>query len=324
MSTLQNIKKPIIGEMKEFEGRFKGHLSSNVPLVDRVMRYMVKRKGKQIRPILVFLTARMLGKVQDSTFVGASLIELMHTATLVHDDVVDDADMRRGFFSINALWKNKVAVLIGDYLLSRVLLLAVDTKQYELLGTVSTAVKSMSEGELLQIEKARKLDIDEEVYYQVIQQKTAVLIESCCVVGAQSAGATEEVQEQMRVFGRELGLAFQIKDDLFDFEKVNKTGKPSGIDIKEQKMTLPLINALQQVSSSERRKIIRTIKKHHNRPKKVQEVVDFVRNSGGLDYARGKMETHLENAREILRTFPQSVEREALEELIDYTGTRTK
>lgn len=324
MSVLQRIKQPIQGEMKEFEGRFKRHLSSKVPLVDRVMRYMVRRKGKQMRPILVFLTAKMLGKVQDSTFVGASLIELMHTATLVHDDVVDDSDMRRGFFSINALWKNKIAVLIGDYLLSRVLLLAVDTKQYDLLGTVSTAVKSMSEGELLQIEKARKLDIDEAVYYEVIQQKTAVLIESCCVVGAQSAGADSETQEQMRAFGQELGLAFQIKDDLFDFEKVNRTGKPSGIDIKEQKMTLPLINALQQVSSSERKKIIRTIKKHHNRPKKVQEVVDFVRNSGGLDYARGKMEAHLENAKKILSTFPESEERYALEELIIYTGTRTK
>lgn len=324
MSRLTDIKSPIVQEMQEFDVRFRGHLSSNVSLVDRVMGYMVKRKGKQLRPILVFLTAKMLGGVKDSTYVGASLIELMHTATLVHDDVVDDADMRRGFFSINALWKNKVAVLIGDYLLSRVLLLAVDQKQYELLGTVSTAVKSMSEGELLQIEKARKLDITEEVYYEVIQQKTAVLLETCCVVGAQSAVCSAEVQEQMRAFGRELGLAFQIKDDLFDFEKVNLTGKPSGIDIKEQKMTLPLINALQNSPIKKRKEIIRIIKKHHNRPKKVAEVVDFVRSSGGLEYARSKMEQHLANAKDVLMNFPESAERDALELVITYTGSRKK
>mgnify|MGYP001568049951 CR=1 FL=1 len=324
MSKLSAIKAPIANEMKEFDKRFKLNLRSNAPIVDRVMNYMVRRKGKQLRPILVFLTAKMLGKVQDRTYIGASLIELMHTATLVHDDVVDDADMRRGFFSINALWKNKVAVLIGDYLLSKVLLLAVDQSEYELLGTVSTAVKSMSEGELLQIEKARKLDITEDIYYQIIQQKTAVLIETCCMVGAQSADASQEIQEKMQRFGRELGLAFQIKDDLFDFEKVNFTGKPSGIDIKEQKMTLPLINALQNAAPVKRKSIIRIIKKHHNRPKKVAEVVDFVRNSGGLDYARMKMEKHLENATEILSKFPPSEERNALNEVIAYTGARKK
>lgn len=324
MSGLSTIKKPVAHEMRTFDEKFKGHISSKVALVDQIMRYMVRRKGKQIRPILVFLTAKLIGEVKESTFVGASLIELMHTATLVHDDVVDDSDMRRGFFSINALWKNKIAVLIGDYLLSRVLLLAVDSKEYELLGSVSTAVKSMSEGELLQIEKARKLDITEEVYYEVIQQKTAILIETCCVVGAQSSGASNEVKEDLRIFGRELGLAFQIKDDLFDFEKVNLTGKPAGIDIKEQKMTLPLINALANSSDKERKYIIRTIKKHHARPKKVQEVVDFVRNSGGLDYARVKMEGHLDRAREILAKFPESEEKSALEELIVYTGKRKK
>ena len=324
MSSLNKIKSPVQAEMKEFEGKFRSHISSKVPLVDQVMRYMVKRKGKQMRPILVFLTAKMLGKVQESTFIGASLIELMHTATLVHDDVVDDADMRRGFFSINALWKNKIAVLIGDYMLSRVLLLAVDTKEYDLLGEVSKAVKSMSEGELLQIEKARKLDITEEVYYEVIQQKTAVLIETCCVVGAQSAGASVVDQDKLRRFGKELGLAFQIKDDLFDLEKVNFTGKPTGIDIKEQKMTLPLINALSKANAAKRKEIIRIIKKHNDRPKKVQEVVDFVNQSGGLEYARLKMEMHLENARELLSEFPSSVERSALEELIIYTGKRKK
>ena len=324
MAKLTNIKAPIAHEMKEFDKRFKSTLRSNTPVVDRVMNYMVRRKGKQLRPILVFLTAKMLGDIQDRTYIGASLIELMHTATLVHDDVVDDADMRRGFFSINALWKNKVAVLIGDYLLSKVLLLAVERKEYELLETVSTAVKSMSEGELLQIEKARKLDITEDIYYQVIQQKTAVLMETCCVIGAQSANANQEVQGKMQRFGRELGLAFQIKDDLFDFEKVNLTGKPSGIDIKEQKMTLPLINALQNATPAKRKAIIRIIKKYHNRPKKIAEVVDFVRNSGGLDYARGKMENHLKNASEILSNFPPSKERDALNEVIAYTGARKK
>lgn len=324
MAGLNSIKKPVAEEMKLFDEKFRTHISSKVSLVDQIMRYMVRRKGKQIRPILVFLTAKLSGGLQESSFVGASLIELMHTATLVHDDVVDDSDMRRGFFSINALWKNKIAVLIGDYLLSRVLLLAVDSKEYELLGQVSTAVKSMSEGELLQIEKARKLDITEEVYYEVIQQKTAILIETCCVVGATSSGAPSEVVEDLRLFGRELGLAFQIKDDLFDFEKVNLTGKPAGIDIKEQKMTLPLINALSNASQQERKQIIRTIKKHHDRPKKVQEVVEFVRQSGGLEYARTKMEGHLSKAREILAKFPISDERLALEELIEYTGTRKK
>lgn len=324
MSTLQTIKAPIAAEMKVFETKFRGHLSSRVALVDQVMRYIVKRKGKQMRPILVFLSAKMLGEVSESTYRGASLVELMHTATLVHDDVVDDSDMRRGFFSINALWKNKVAVLIGDYLLSRVLLLAVETQEYELLRHVSGAVKAMSEGELLQIEKARRLDITEEIYYEVIQQKTASLLETCCVVGASSVGADEDAVERMREIGRELGLAFQIKDDLFDFERVNLTGKPAGIDIKEQKMTLPLIMALKEASDAERKYIIRTIKRYHDRPKKVREVVDFVRNSGGLEYAQAKMEGHIARAKEILHTFPLSAEREAFESLLHYVGTRKK
>ena len=246
----------------------------------------------------------------------------MHTATLVHDDVVDDADQRRGFFSINALWKNKIAVLIGDYLLSKVLLIAVETKEYNLLEYVSGAVKSMSEGELLQIEKARKLDITEEVYFEIIQQKTASLLETCCVVGAASAGGSDEEIEKFRMLGRHLGLAFQIKDDLFDFERVNLTGKPAGIDIKEQKMTLPLIKALQEADSKQRQHIIKTIKKHHDRPKKVQEVVDFVRQSGGLEYARSKMLEHINQAKEILYNFPQTEERDALALVLDYTAQR--
>ncbi len=324
MGTLDTIKQPIKQEMSTFNDRFRTHLSSNVPLVDRVMRYMVKRKGKQLRPILVFLSAKIQGSITDATYIGASLVEIMHTATLVHDDVVDDADQRRGFFSINALWKNKIAVLIGDYLLSKVLLIAVETKEYNLLEYVSGAVKSMSEGELLQIEKARKLDITEEVYFEIIQQKTASLLETCCVVGAASAGGSDEEIEKFRMLGRHLGLAFQIKDDLFDFERVNLTGKPAGIDIKEQKMTLPLIKALQEADSKQRQHIIKTIKKHHDRPKKVQEVVDFVRQSGGLEYARSKMLEHINQAKEILYNFPQTEERDALALVLDYTAQRKK
>ena len=324
MGTLDTIKQPIKQEMSTFNDRFRTHLSSNVPLVDRVMRYMVKRKGKQLRPILVFLSAKIQGSITDATYIGASLVEIMHTATLVHDDVVDDADQRRGFFSINALWKNKIAVLIGDYLLSKVLLIAVETKEYNLLDYVSGAVKSMSEGELLQIEKARKLDITEEVYFEIIQQKTASLLETCCVVGAASAGGSDEEIEKFRMLGRHLGLAFQIKDDLFDFERVNLTGKPAGIDIKEQKMTLPLIKALQEADSKQRQHIIKTIKKHHDRPKKVQEVVDFVRQSGGLEYARSKMLEHINQAKEILYNFPQTEERDALALVLDYTAQRKK
>jgi len=324
MGTLDTIKQPIKQEMSTFNDRFRAHLSSNVPLVDRVMRYMVKRKGKQLRPILVFLSAKIQGSITDATYIGASLVEIMHTATLVHDDVVDDADQRRGFFSINALWKNKIAVLIGDYLLSKVLLIAVETKEYNLLEYVSGAVKSMSEGELLQIEKARKLDITEEVYFEIIQQKTASLLETGCVVGAASAGGSDEEIEKFRMLGRHLGLAFQIKDDLFDFERVNLTGKPAGIDIKEQKMTLPLIKALQEADSKQRQHIIKTIKKHHDRPKKVQEVVDFVRQSGGLEYARSKMLEHINQAKEILYNFPQTEERDALALVLDYTAQRKK
>ncbi|HCP40787.1 MAG TPA: polyprenyl synthetase [Cryomorphaceae bacterium] len=324
MGTLDTIKRPIKQEMSTFNDRFRAHLSSNVPLVDRIMRYIVKRKGKQLRPILVFLSAKIQCSVTDATYVGASLVEIMHTATLVHDDVVDDADQRRGFFSINALWKNKIAVLIGDYLLSKVLLIAVETKEYNLLEYVSGAVKSMSEGELLQIEKARKLDITEEVYFEIIQQKTASLLETCCVVGAASAGGSDEEIEKFRMLGRHLGLAFQIKDDLFDFERVNLTGKPAGIDIKEQKMTLPLIKALQEADLKQRQHIIKTIKKYHDRPKKVQEVVDFVRQSGGLEYARSKMLEHINQAKKILHNFPQTAERDALALVLDYTAQRKK
>jgi octaprenyl-diphosphate synthase len=263
-------------EMEEFEGRFRSSMRSEVALLDKITRYIVKRKGKQMRPMFVFLTAKMLGGTNDTTYRAATLIELLHTATLVHDDVVDDSDKRRGFFSINALWKNKVAVLVGDYLLSRGLLLAVKHKDYNLLEITSNSVKEMSEGELLQMEKARKLDITEEVYFNIIRQKTASLIASCCASGAASVSADEALIENMRKFGETVGIAFQIRDDLFDYGSANDIGKPTGIDIKEKKMTLPLIYALNNCSKKEKRFIINTIKNHNTNDKRVAEVIELV------------------------------------------------
>ena len=324
MASLDSIKTPIAQEMKAFEPKFRAFMASKVSLLDRITHYIVKRKGKQLRPMLVFLSAKLFGEVTESTYRGASLIELMHTATLVHDDVVDDANTRRGFFSINALWKNKIAVLVGDYLLSRVLLLAVEHKEHQLLQLVSTAVKQMSEGELLQIEKARRLDITEEVYYNIIRQKTASLIASCCAVGAASVGQDEETVAHMRLFGETLGMAFQIKDDLFDYQSSAKTGKPSGIDIKEQKMTLPLIFALNNASSSDKRRVIGIVKKHHDKPEKVHEVVKYVLNSGGIEYAESKMREYREQALHMLRQYPENEARKSLEALVDFIISRTK
>ena len=252
--TVSEIKAPIENEMQEFELKFKASMKSSVPLLDKITRYIVKRKGKQLRPMFVFLAAKVCGEMNESTYRAASLIELLHTATLVHDDVVDDSNERRGFFSVNALWKNKIAVLVGDFLLSRGLLLSVDNKDFHLLGLVSNAVREMSEGELLQIEKARKLDIDEAVYFDIIRKKTASLIASCCACGAASVSSDEQVIEQMRAFGESVGIAFQIKDDLFDYGDGTNIGKPTGIDIKEKKMTLPLIYALNNASFFEKRK----------------------------------------------------------------------
>ncbi len=324
MAALDQIKAPIAAEMKAFEPKFRAFMASRVSLLDRITHYIVKRKGKQLRPMLVFLSAKMLGDISESTYRGASLIELMHTATLVHDDVVDDANKRRGFFSINALWKNKIAVLVGDYLLSRVLLLAVEHKEHQLLELVSTAVKAMSEGELLQIEKARRLDITEKVYYDIIRQKTASLIASCCAVGAASVSSDEATVQKMRTFGETLGMAFQIKDDLFDYQSSAKTGKPSGIDIKEQKMTLPLIYALNNATWLEKRKIIGLIKNHHDNPEKVQEVIAFVMQSGGLEFAEERMKAFKKEALEILYGFQQNEYRDSLEALVDYVIKRKK
>ena len=325
MNKLDQIKKPIEQEIKEFEPRFRASMKSRVSLLDKIMHYIIKRKGKQMRPMFVFLSAKVFGETTDSTYRAAAMIELLHTATLVHDDVVDDSNKRRGFFSINAIWKNKIAVLVGDYLLSKGLLLAVENEEFELLKIMSNSVKEMSEGELLQIEKARKLDITEDVYYDIIRQKTATLIASCCASGANSVGVNKEDREKMRLFGEYTGIAFQIKDDLFDYgSDGDKIGKPTGIDIKEKKMTLPLIYSLNNASSSDKRKMIKIVKKHNEDRKKVKEVINFVIETGGIEYAQKAMHTYKDKALEILKEFEQNEANKALAELVIYTTERTK
>jgi octaprenyl-diphosphate synthase len=320
--TVEEIKAPVAKEMEEFEVKFRSSMKSTVPLLDKITRYIVKRKGKQLRPMFVFLSAKVCGEMNESTYRAASLIELLHTATLVHDDVVDDSNERRGFFSVNALWKNKIAVLVGDFLLSRGLILSVDNKDFHLLGLVSTAVREMSEGELLQIEKARKLDIDETVYYEIIRKKTASLIASCCACGAASVTTDENTIAKMSSFGEAVGIAFQIKDDLFDYGDGSNIGKPTGIDIKEKKMTLPLIYALNQASWLEKRRIINVVKNNNNDPKKVAEVISFVISSGGIQYAEKKMREYSQKALDILSEFKESPSRTSLSELVKYTTER--
>ena len=320
--SLDEIKHPIRKEMDEFELKFRKAMQSTVPLLDRIMHYIVKRKGKQMRPMFVFLSAGLNGGITESTYRAASLIELLHTATLVHDDVVDDSNLRRGFFSINAIWKNKIAVLVGDYLLSRGLLLSVEHEEFELLKIVSTAVRKMSEGELLQIEKARKLDINEEIYYDIIQAKTASLIASCCATGASSVNADKESVTRMHDFGQAVGIAFQIKDDLFDYEQAEQTGKPRGIDIKEHKMTLPLIYALNNSSSKDKRFIINTVKSYSDDKARVEQVINMVMAAGGLKYAKEKMHQYQDQAFTILNTFPSSVYKDSLEQLVRFTTER--
>jgi octaprenyl-diphosphate synthase len=301
-SIVDIIKAPVANEMEQFESKFKNSMISSVPLLNKITHYIVKRKGKQLRPLFVFLTAQLCGEISDKTHRAASLIELLHTATLVHDDVVDDSNLRRGFFSVNALWKNKIAVLVGDYLLSRGLLLAVNNGDFELLKIVSNAVREMSEGELLQIEKARRLDISEEIYYDIIRKKTASLIASCCASGAHSVNAPNDEVEKMRVFGELVGIAFQLKDDLFDYGD-GDIGKPTGIDIKEKKMTLPLIYALNNATWNEKRTIINIVKNNNNNPEKVKLVINFVLKSGGISYAQKSMEDYKQRALDILRQF---------------------
>lgn len=325
MKIVSQIKLPIEQEMELFEKKFSQSMSTKVALLNRITHYVVNRKGKQMRPMFVFLTAKMCnnGEVNERTYRGASVIELIHTATLVHDDVVDDSNRRRGFFSINALWKNKIAVLVGDYLLSKGLLLSIDNDDFDLLKIISVAVREMSEGELLQIEKARRLDITEEVYFNIIRQKTATLIAACCAMGVQSVNAKAEDVENLRVFGELIGIAFQIKDDLFDYGET-AIGKPTGIDIKEKKMTLPLIFAINNASKKERDWLINSVKNHNNNKQRVKEVIAFVKNVGGLDYANSKMKEYQEKALTILQNYPQSPYRESLELMVNYVIERKK
>ncbi len=325
MKIVEQIKQPIAFEMELFEQKFLISMSSKVALLNRITHYIVNRKGKQMRPMFVFLVSKMVanGEVSDRTYRGASVIELIHTATLVHDDVVDDSNRRRGFFSINALWKNKIAVLIGDFLLSKGLLLSIDNGDFDLLKIISIAVREMSEGELLQIEKARKLDITEEVYYEIIRQKTATLIAACCSLGAASVKPESQDVETMRKFGELIGMAFQIKDDLFDYGQ-EKIGKPTGIDIKEQKMTLPLIYVLNNCSTKDKKWLINSIKNHNKDKKRVNEVIAFVKNNGGLDYAITKMKDFQAEALLILQNYPDSEYKNSLELMVNYVIERKK
>ncbi|WMJ73547.1 polyprenyl synthetase family protein [Cytophagaceae bacterium ABcell3] len=321
---LRSIQEPIADDIKNFEIKFRESMKSKFMLLDRIMTYIVKRKGKQLRPMFVFLMARLCGGINDSSYRGAALIELLHTATLVHDDVVDDAHYRRGFFSVNALWKNKIAVLVGDYLLSRGLLLSLENDDFQLLKIVSKAVKEMSEGELLQMEKARNLDITEDVYYEIIRQKTASLISSCCAVGAASAGADEQTVKNAALFGEKVGMAFQIKDDLFDYSTSEAIGKPVGIDIKEKKLTLPLIHALNKASWLKKRQIINIVRNESAKPAKVKEVINFVKSSGGIEYATEVMHRIKDEALGLLDGFPDSASKQSLHQLVIYTIERKK
>ena len=321
MKIIDQLKRPIGEEMELFEGRFSKAMSSKVALLNRITHYIVNRKGKQMRPMFVFLTAKLLGKTNERTFRAASVIELIHTATLVHDDVVDGSDKRRGFFSINALWKNKIAVLVGDYLLSKGLLLCIDNKDFDLLEIISIAVREMSEGELLQIEKARNLDINEEIYYEVIRKKTATLIASCCALGACSVDASQNDIKKMTYFGEKIGMVFQIKDDLFDYGQ-QRIGKPTGIDIRERKMTLPLIYAMKQASTLERRWLKRNFKKNNKNKKTIKEVIAFVKSKGGLEYSISKMHEFQQEAISILDSFPASESKDSLKKLVSYVIDR--
>lgn len=325
MQEVVKIRQPIIEEMDRFEEKFKAAMTSNVSLLNRITYYIASRKGKQMRPMFIFLVAKLLGegKIVERTYRGASIIELIHTASLVHDDVVDGSERRRGFFSINALWKNKIAVLVGDYFFSKGLLLSLDHDDFDLLKIVSEAVREMSQGELLQLEKARRLDIDEPVYYDIIRQKTATLIAACCAMGAASVGSSKEEIERFHSFGEYAGMAFQIKDDLFDYGD-DRIGKPTGIDIKEQKMTLPLIHVLNKVDKKQRNWLIDSVKRHNTDKKRVKEVIQFVKNQGGLEYAERQMIHYKDAALELLSKYPDNEYKEALANLVTYVVDRKK
>jgi len=323
MKVVEQIKEPIYEEMELFEEKFTASMSSKVALLNRITHFIVNRKGKQMRPMFVFLTAKMLnqGKVNERTYRGAAVIELIHTASLVHDDVVDDSNLRRGFFSVNALWKNKIAVLVGDFMLSKGMLLCIENEDFDLLKIISVAVREISEGELLQIEKARKLDITEEVYYNIIRQKTATLLAACCAMGARTVQDDDQIVEKMRLFGEYIGMAFQIKDDLFDYGET-AIGKPTGIDIKEQKMTLPLIYTLNNVSTAEKNWLIQSVKRYNRDKRRVRQVIEKVKAAGGLTYAEKKMEEYRQKALDLLLEFPQDPYRDALELMVNYVISR--
>lgn len=323
MQRLDEITAPIQQELLDFEKHFQNTMHSDVALLDKVTHYIVKRKGKQLRPMFVFLSAKMLGEVGPITFDATTLVELLHTATLVHDDVVDDAAERRGFFSVNALWKNKIAVLVGDYMLSRILLLSIEKRNLDLLEIVARSVQEMSEGELLQIEKARHLDITEEIYYEVIRKKTASLIATCCEAGALSVGADAE-RENMRRFGELIGLAFQIKDDIFDYGTGEKIGKPTGIDIREQKMTLPLIYAFQNASDEVKKELKYIIKNKFDDSKSVKRAIELVWAAGGVQYAQKRMEEIAQEALSLLAAYPNNAAKNSLMALVAFTMTREK
>ena len=324
MSEIKEIKKPIVDEMNLFENKFKKSLKTTVPLLDKIMHYIIKRKGKQMRPMFVFLCAKLFGETKESAYTAASLIELLHTATLVHDDVIDESNFRRGVFSINALWKNKISVLVGDFLLSRGLLLAVEKNEFELLKIVSHAVKDMSEGELLQIEKTRKLNITEEVYFEIIRKKTAALISACCAAGASSSKTNSENISQMKIFGEKVGIAFQIKDDLFDYTQSPLIGKPTGLDIREKKMTLPLIYTLNQVNKQEKSFIINTIKNDSKNSKKVEQIINLVKENKGLEFAENKMNEYYSESIKLLEKFDDNEAKDSLKKLVEFVVKRKK
>lgn len=323
MRSVEEIMRPVKSELNEFESHFEDALKSNVPLLDKVTHYIVKRKGKQMRPLFVFLSAKMLGEINEKTYSAASLVELLHTATLVHDDVVDDANERRGFFSVNALWKNKIAVLVGDYMLSKILLLSLEKDNTDLLGVVARSVKEMSEGELLQIEKSRTLDITEKEYFDVIRKKTASLISTCCEAGAISVASDEE-RENMKMFGEKVGLAFQIKDDIFDYGSPNNIGKPTGIDIREQKLTLPLIYVLRNSPPKIQKELKRIIKNRNEESKMIKRATDLVIEHGGINYAFERMTQLANEAKELLMKYSESEAKRALTDLVNYTINREK
>jgi len=324
MSLLDKIQKPIELEMKSFVPYFKESMKSKVPLLSIITNYILRGKGKQMRPMFVFLSAKLCGEITKSTYNAAVMIEMLHTATLIHDDVVDNSDERRGFFSVKALWRSKIAVLVGDYMLGKGMLLAVENEEYSLLKIISNAVREMSEGELLQIEKARRLDIDESIYFEIIRKKTAVLIASCTEIGAKSVNASNEQVEKMRLFGEYVGIAFQIRDDIFDYQKTNVIGKPTGNDIQEKKMTLPIIYAINNAPLSEKRQVLRAINNYKKDSKTVENIIKFVVEKGGIDYAQKVMLAYHAKAMDILATFADSQAKTSLVELLNYTVSRKK